>query len=119
MATSYEARYRAALRAIDAAGLSRTTAEPPHIRLLRGLGLKPRPPHFASFSANFMGHALPFTLIWGVIMWLLVWGGRVPPAAAAVAALLAGIAFGFAVAFLYRGTAERSRLPRWDDLPAA
>jgi hypothetical protein len=119
MPSHYEPRYQAALRAADAAGLSRVIAEPPHLRLLRRMGLQPRPPHFAAFSTNFMAHGLPFALIWGVIMWLLVWGGTVPPATAAVAALLAGIAFGLVVAFLYRGTAERKGLPRWEDLPAA
>jgi hypothetical protein len=119
MDASCEARHGAAMRAIDAAGLSRAAADPPQIQLLRRLGFAPRRPHFAAFSTNFLAHGPPFALVWGLGMWLLAWRGAVPAAPAAVAAVLAGIAFGLAVALLYRGTAERRGLPRWEGLPAA
>jgi hypothetical protein len=117
MPTDYEMRYAAALRAADEAGFRRGASETFLVRGLRGLGLRPRPPHYAGFAANVMMHGLPFTLVWGVLMWALVWGDRVPPAHAAVAALMAGLFFGVVVAYLYRATADRASLPRWEDLP--
>jgi hypothetical protein len=117
MSTDYETRYAAALRAADEAGFRRGASETFLVRGLRALGLKPRPPHYARFAANVMMHGLIFTFVWGVPMWAFVWGDRVPPAYAAVAALTAGIFFGVVVAYLYRATADRAGLPRWDDLP--
>jgi hypothetical protein len=117
MPSDYETQYAAAIRAADAAGFRRSASETPLVRALRALGLKPRPPHYASFGVNVMMHGVVFTFFWGLLMWAFVWGGRVPPAYAAVAALAAGILFGVVVAFLYRATAERSDLPRWEDLP--
>ncbi len=119
MPSDYETRYQAAIRAADAAGFRRSASETPLVRGLRALGLKPRPPHYASFGTNVMLHGIIFTFVWGVLMWVFVWGDRVPPEYAAVAALLAGILFGVVIAFLYRATAERGDLPRWEDLPGA
>lgn len=116
MTDDYERRYRAALARIEAKGISRWAAEPPWLRLARGLGMRPRPPHYAPFWANVMGHGVVFMFLWGIVMWMLFWGERVPPAAAAVTALLAGILFGLVMAFLYRATAERCGLGRWDEL---
>lgn len=116
MMSDYQARYEAALREATAAGLRHRTAEPPHFRLLRKLGLRVRPPHYTSFAANMMGHGFPFALVWGVLMWVLVWRGAVPPPSAALAALGAGIFFGLVIAFLYRATAQQHGLSRWVDL---
>ncbi len=114
--SDYQRRYDAALAEATRAGLGRRIVEPLHFRLLRRLGLRVRPPHYASFPANMMGHGFVFALVWGVLMWLLIWQGRVPAPYAAVAALFAGIVFGLVVAFLYRGTAQRHDLSRWEDL---
>lgn len=114
--SDHQARYRAALREATAAGLRPRTVEPPHFRLLRSLGLPVRPPHYVSFAVNMMGHGFVFALVWGVLMWLLAWRGSVPAPYAAVAALGAGILFGLVIAFLYRATAQRLGLSRWEDL---
>jgi hypothetical protein len=118
MPSEYETRYRHAIRAAEAAGLRRGVVETPLVRGLQALGLRPRPPHYTGFAVNVMTHGVVFTFVWGLVMWVFLWGDLVPPAAAAVAALMAGLFFGLVVAFLYRATADRSGLPRWEDLPA-
>jgi hypothetical protein len=117
MRDTYEERYAAAIRSLEGARMSRLASRPPWLGPMRRLGLRPLPPHFASFWANVMGHGLVFTFALGVLMWLVAWRDAVPPQAAAVTAVLLGLFFGLVVAFLYRATAERSGLVRWEDLP--
>ena len=112
--------------AIDTAiarGIGRFDAAPPLHRLLWAAGVNARPPHYASFGGN----ALLMGSFWGV--WMAVFGAvyalRLHPGEDAdvvvkpiCIALLAAIAFGLAMATVFRSRARKANLPSWDAIGA-
>ncbi|MEM7257420.1 MAG: DUF6404 family protein [Pseudomonadota bacterium] len=68
----YEQRLAAALAELERKGVSKRVAQPPYFRLARRFDLEVRPPYYASFGFNAIFSCIVFTLLWGVIMWILV-----------------------------------------------
>ena len=69
----YQRRYAAAVAEMQRAGISRWKGEPPEVRLMRRLGLRPRPRHYQSFMSVFLQMWSCFSLIWGGGMYLVQW----------------------------------------------
>lgn len=117
MSDVYEARLARAEAELAASGISRLNHAPPAFRLARALGLRPRPPHYMSFSRAMLMLGPAFGLIWGLFMWLLQWREMGPPLVVPLlASLLAGVLFGLAMAGYYRWAGARAGLSRWEDL---
>lgn len=116
---NYPPKLSSALAMLAAAGMSRSSYEPPLYRLLWRVGVFLPPPHFASFGFNFVFNAAWFGVSWGAIMWLLVWshlGGSAVVAASA--AIAAGLLFGLIMASYYHHIARKHKLPVWSQLQA-
>ncbi|SFG95650.1 hypothetical protein SAMN05518865_1252 [Duganella sp. CF458] len=91
---------------------------PPLFRILWRIGVHVRPPHFASFSANFLLTGAWFGVVWGALMWLLVWPGTGKSSlVAAITALVSGVSFGLCMALYYRHGARKYKLPEWSQIP--
>lgn len=91
---------------------------PPLFRILWRIGVYVRPPHFASFGSNFLLTGAWFGVVWGAIMWLLVWPGTgKSPLVDAITALVAGLLFGLCMALYYRQGARKYKLPGWAQIP--
>ena len=85
--------------------------------LLWRVGLLLPPPHFASFGLNFLLFAAGFGVLWGVVMWFLVWSRQgMSGGAAAGSAGVAGALFGLIMAAYYRHGARKHNLPPWSQL---
>lgn len=117
MADSYEDRIARALAELEASEIKSLNYAPPIFRVARKLGLKPRPPHYMSFTRAVLLLGPFFGLMWGTVMWFLSWEAQeLPLLVAVLAALLAGALFGLAMAGYYRWAGSQAGLSRWEDL---
>jgi hypothetical protein len=114
----FEEKLSAALGLLASTGMWHSNYAPPVYRLLWRLGAKTPPPHFRSFSANFVSAGVRFGVVWGLLMWVTVWSHRSPYAVLA-AALFAGVFFGLGMAAYYRYGARKHRIPLWRDFHPA
>ncbi len=113
----YNRRYGAALAELEKAGIRGVKANPLSNRLLRRLGLKPRPPNYQTFLRVWLTQGLSFGLPWGLIMWIWVWRQDGQSIATSVTlAALAGTLFGLGFAVINSNRHKRHRLSRWTDL---
>jgi hypothetical protein len=109
----------AALELLATTGIWRSTYEPSYVRLLWRLGIDARPPHFASFWRNALGAGLYFAVVWGLVMWLVVWQRLNMSAVEAVlASATAGLFFGLAMGGYYAYGRRKHGLPSWEELSA-
>src|SRR5439155_21462050 len=112
----FEQKLTAALGLLATTGIWRSNYAPPLHRLLWKLGAKIPPPHFLSFTANFVSAGVWFGVVWGLLMWFTVWLHQgMSPYAAFDAALLAGVLFGLCMAAYYRYGARKYGIPLWKD----
>jgi hypothetical protein len=80
------------------------------------LGLDLTPPPFAGFATNALVMGTGFGIIWGLLMWPLA-SWTAPPWFAVAVTVIAGAAFGIAMATYYRWRMKPLGLPRWEDYP--
>ena len=114
---TYEEKYQAALAELAAAGFRPKQTHPPLLRLLHRLGMKTRPPLYNSFWQNTVLLGGYFGLLWGILMYALIWRSNgVGLLGAIIASLLAGLLFGMAMAGFYRYSAKKRGLTPWQDL---
>ena len=113
----YERRYAAAVAEMQRAGISRWNGEPPEVRLMRRLGLRPRPRHYQSFMSVMLQNWLGFSLVWGAVMYLGQWkySGQWLFIAFGIT-LIAGLLYGIGMASVHSQAVRKHRLSRWEDL---
>jgi hypothetical protein len=114
----FEEKLAGALRLLASTDILRSGYAPPFHRLLWKLGAKAPPPHFQSFTANFVRAGVSF----GVVGWFIFWSQSrqgTSPCAVFAAALLAGVFFGLGMAAYYRYGARKHRIPLWRDFHPA
>ena len=110
-----------ALQLADAAGIERRDSAPLLHRLLWRAGVDIAPPHFASFGFNvalFSGSFGPLLSL-SLALWMAAKGKPMSLALIAEVALVAGLAFGAALATVVRRRARAARLPQWSALEAS
>ncbi len=116
-ANDFEVRKVKALELLAASGIRKSNYLPPATALLWRLGVKVRPPHFASFAGTALVCGLYFGLAWGLFMWLVVWSSQgLSVAAAFSSGVLAGTFFGFSMAAYYAYARKKHPLPPWEKL---
>ena len=114
----YERKFQAALDEMQAAGIWRSNAYPPGLRLLRSVGLKPRPAYYLPFIKVALPNAIFVSVVWGLMMrfW---WGWRgqgSPLSDIAIFALLFGALSGLFMALWAARTKKRHKLSDWQSL---
>lgn len=112
---NFDRKVAAANELLAAKGIPHQLYAPTLVKLLRRLGLRVPPPHFAGFLGTFLVTAIVFGVLWGAIMWFAFWSshGTTPALAIAVSAA-AGAIIGLAFAAYYRVSARKHGIPRWD-----
>jgi|SRR6267378_3359629 len=110
----FEQKLTAALALLASTGIWRSNYAPPLHRLLWRIGGRVPPPHFLSFTANFVSAGVWFGVFWGLAMWL-TGSSHQSLSRLAAAALLAGSLFGLFVAVRYRYGARKHNIPLWRD----
>ena len=111
----YERKFQAALDEMKAAGIWRGNAYPPGLRLLRSVGLKPRPAYYLPFIKVALPNAIFFSVVWGLIMWFWEWRGQGTPLSP-ISALLFGALSGLFMALWVARTKKRHKLSDWQSL---
>lgn len=112
------------LRDMRQKGVRSWTAAPPLYRLLWRLGIKVRPPLFASFRSLYWPPAVLylcfFLLLWwwegGSHFWW--WEGGSHSISGLVATVVAAVSIGVIMAAIIRRKARKLALPRWEDYPS-
>jgi hypothetical protein len=110
----FEQKLSAALALLASTGILSGTYAPPLHRLCWKLGARLPPPHFLSFTANFVLAGVGFGVFWGLAMWLTGSSHHGLSRLAAVA-LFAGLLFGLSMAAHYRYGARKHNIPLWRD----
>jgi len=117
---NFEQRKTRAMELLQATGMMRSHYAPPLIRLLWKAGVQIAPPHFQSFMHTTLVAGGWFAVCWGMIMWLFGWfqGAAMLPSAlvTVMAACVAGLLFGLAMASFYAHDRRKHQLPDWSTL---
>ncbi len=113
----YDRKFQAAIDEATHAGIWEINANPPLIRLLKKIGLNPKPPHYGSIWTTSLGLAIWFGSVWGTMMWFALWRtDDMPLTAALVSSLCAGTIFGVLMAIQYMWGRKKHNLSKWNDL---
>jgi hypothetical protein len=119
MNQQFEKRLANAVRLLAEKGVPRWKSIPAFYRFAwsRGIGL--RPPHFASWEANFAFFGGGGGGIVAVSSWLAITavGGGNALLRAAVTGFCFAVVYGFGQAARHKREAEDHGLPKWDELP--
>lgn len=98
-------------------GISRSSYEPPYLRLLWRLGFDVAPPHFVPFWRILLIAGAWFGFSWGGVMWVAFWSDQGIPGRLAVgSSAVAGLLFGLSMAGYYAYGRRKYQLPDWDSL---
>ncbi|MBM5570826.1 MULTISPECIES: DUF6404 family protein [Deefgea] len=90
---------------------------PWQLKALWALGLKKRPPLFASFISNAVFFGVQWGGVYGFFMWFTIWKSQGIPFERAVGlCALGGLFFGCAMAGLSYFQARKKQLPSWESL---
>ncbi len=115
----FEARRAEAVRLLAEKGVPRWRVVPAFYRFVWSLGIRLRPPHFASWEANFAlfgGGAAATTAVISCLV-MMVMDGEIPLVQTVVMSVGFLIVFGFIQAARHKREAEDHGLPPWGDLP--
>lgn len=110
----FEQKLTAALGLLASTGMWRSNYAPPLHRLLWRIGAQLAPPHFLSFTANFVSTGVRFGVFWGLAMWLTA-SSHQGMSRLAAAALFVGLLYGLGMAAYYRYGARNYGIPLWKD----
>lgn len=113
----FETRKAKALDLLRGTGMRESNYLPPATRLLWRLGVEVPPPHFAGFFGAALVSGTFFGVVWGVLMWLIVWQHQgLSLAATSLTVLSAGLLFGLFMAAYYAWGRRKHALPAWEQL---
>ena len=117
---TFEERYGLAISELKSTPIVEGNYAPPMHRLLRRLGVRVRPPHYCPIWFNIFATGIPFAILWGVLMWLILWQSQnIETGMAFAAGLIAGAIFGVFMSLYYRWSFNRNELTQWDKLVPA
>lgn len=104
-------------------GMWRSNALPPAFWWLVKLGFEVPPPYFVSFGRAWLTAGVPFGILFGlslvVMVWLLRpgWAAVFTGSGVAFAAVGSGTLFGLCMALAWGWQRDRMKLPRWQEYP--
>ncbi|MFM4685159.1 DUF6404 family protein [Klebsiella pneumoniae] len=113
----FEVRKQKALAIMVRHNMFKCNYAPPLIRFLWWLGVKIPPLPFASFWQVFGLMAGSFSVMYGLLMYLMVWRPQgMSPLFACAVSLIMSVLFGLTMAFFYLWLRRVHKLPDWKDL---
>lgn len=119
MIRSFERKRAEAIRLLAEKGVPRWKSVPAFYRFAWSCGIKLRPPHFASWEANFFLFGGTVGAAGAIGAWLAITAagrdtGLIQAAVIGIGGLIVN---GFSQAARHKREAEDYGLPRWDELP--
>lgn len=113
----FERKKSAALLVLVEKGIFKKSCWPWQLRALWALGLKNKPPLFASFFSNAILLGVQWGVMYGIFMWFLLWKSQGVPIEKAVGlSALGGLLFGLSMAGVFYFQARKKQFPRWESL---
>lgn len=121
MKSDSDVRRAFAVRLLAEKGVPGWKRVPATYRFIWSCGIPLRPPHFASWEANFAFFGGTVGGIAAVSSWLAITtvGGEYAFLRSAVMGMAFAVVYGFSQAARYKRQAEDHGLPPWDELPDA
>ena len=114
---NFDEHYNLAIAELKRTTIVEGNYAPPLHRFLRGRGVKLKPPHYNTIGMNILITGVPFAVLWGAIMWFILWQSqKLTPFMAIGAALVAGAIFGIFMSLYYRWSFNRNDLTKWEKL---
>lgn len=111
---NFEDKYDFALNELGRSKIWPSNYNPPLVRLIRHLGFKVPPPHYNSFFGNAILMGTMFGILWGVLMYLMLWQSQNMTTASMLTAVgIAGSLFGLSMASYYKYSAKKNALTPW------
>lgn len=114
---SFDEKYQKAIEELRASKIWGANHDQPLNKIYRMMGLKVRPPHYATFGQVFLVHGVFFLMMW-VVLWLFNpfgWPGMTLPFMIGTG-LLGGLIYSAIMAAYYRWDRKRHNLTPWDEL---
>ncbi len=113
---TFESRLKQAHDELQQSGIWKSNYKPIPLTLIRKLGVKIKPPHYRQFLVNFFSYSVFVSIIWGIIMWLLVWrDAQFEFYTVFVISTCVGLLVGFTMALYYKFSARYHHLSNWLD----
>jgi len=118
MNQDFDERRSRALRLLAEKGVRGWKRAPAIYRFVWSCGIRLRPPHFASWEANFAFFGGAFGGTMAISSWLAITvvGREHAFLRSAVTAIAAAVVYGFSQAARHKREAENHGLPPWDEL---
>ena len=114
--TNLEKR-NAALKLLEASGISKGFYAPLTHRFYWWIGLDVIPPHFSKFWINALLVGIPFGVLWGAFKYFTQWSMVRMSLWDATVVTLAGVAaIGLVMAFFYAYDRKKRKLPTWEEI---
>jgi hypothetical protein len=111
---TFQSRRAQSLDILKSTGMRRSNYEPPFLRALWRMGVEIPPPHFMPFIQIAIFAAALCSIVWGVVIWSLVWPRQGMSALAISCG--AGLCVGYFLAIYYAYGRRKYRLPEWRSL---
>lgn len=114
---TFEQKLALAMSELEQTGMKPRHCKPPLHRMLWSMGVDIRPPHYASFFSNFVFIASMFSLLMGILFWLMIWSSQSVKSANVIPlVMLGGTLVGGLLAGYYRHGRNKHQLTAWDQL---
>jgi|JI8StandDraft_1071087.scaffolds.fasta_scaffold389976_1 hypothetical protein len=114
---NFEEKRRLAMQELDNAHIWKSNYYPPFIRMLHLLGYKVPLPHYNSFLNNALSTGLFFGLLWGGMMYVLIWRAQaISLNVILLTSVFAGASFGLILASYYKYGFKKHQLTPWDQI---
>ncbi|KXF81940.1 DUF6404 family protein [Enterovibrio coralii] len=113
----YDKKLELALKELNAKGNNISDVNLKYAKTLMRFGFRLPPPHYQSFWCNLVSSGSSFGVIWGALMWFMLWE---PAGKTFVECLtlmvMGGALFGLLNASFYRLRRKRLGLSTWNEL---
>jgi hypothetical protein len=114
---NHERKTQAAFLELEQSDIWPSNYNQPFYRLCRMIGFEVKPPHYATIFENVLVNGLPFGILWGAFMWIILWAYQPMPWWGAILSSIGAILlYGISMAAYFTYSHRRNGLTSWQDL---
>ena len=113
---NFDEKYAFAMRELEQSSISPANHTTLLVLLARKFGVQLPPPHYASFITNTLVTGGFFGVLWGTLMYFLIWKDQHTVGSTVKIAAIGGLCFGLAMACYYKYSAQKNQLTPWSEI---
>jgi hypothetical protein len=114
---TFEEKCSFAIQELESAKIWKSNYNPPIVKLIHRLGFQVPFPHYNSFLSNALFIGSFFGLVWGLLMYFLIWREQnISLVTFATAVIFAGTFFGISMALYYWYGFKKYNLTPWVEI---